>query len=142
MINKNLIPRSLINFPNIIPSFFDDIDELFPTNIWPTNNFIQGLSLSEDDKKVYVEASLPGVDPKEIEVTYSKGVLTIKGEKKEEEKGKSYQRKATKSFFYRVIPGDADPEAEPQATYKNGIITIAFAQSAAVKPKKIAVKAE
>lgn len=142
MPNKNTMPRSLINFPSVMPSFCENIEELLPTTIWPSTNLFQGLSLSEDDKNVYVEAALHGVDPKEIEVTYSKGVLTIKGEKKEEEKSRSYQRKATKSFFYRVMPGDADLEAEPQAMYKNGIMKVTFVQSAELKPKKIPVKTE
>lgn len=48
----------------------------------PTANLLNGLSISEDDKKVYVEASIPGVDPKDVDVIFEKGLLTIRGEKK------------------------------------------------------------
>lgn len=113
----------------------EDIEDLLPTS-----NLLNGLSVSEDDKNVYVEASVPGLDPKEIEVTFSKGMLTIKGEKKEEEKGKTFHKKATRFFFYRVAPGDVDPKSEPQATCKNGVMTVIFAKVPEAKPRKIAVK--
>lgn len=136
MANGGLLTRDFWRFPMIsFPSFMEDIEDMIPTA-----NLLNGLSVSEDDKNVYVEASVPGLDPKEVDVTFSKGVLTIKGEKKEEEKGKTFHRKATRSFFYRVTPGDVDPKAEPQATCKNGVMTITFAKVPEAKPKKIAVK--
>lgn len=118
-----------------MPSFLEDIEDLLPTT-----NLLNGLSVSEDDKSIYVEAAVPGVDPKEVDVTFDKGVLTIKAEKKEEEKGKTYQRKATRSFFYQVKPEDADMKTEPTASYKNGIMTVTFKKAPKGKTKKIAVK--
>jgi len=133
---NDLTTRSLWNFPSItLPSFVDEIEDLFPTL-----NVFNGLSLSEDEKKVYVEASVPGIDPKEVDITFSKGVLTIRAEKKEDEKGKTYHRRASKSFLYRISPRDIDPNVEPEATYKNGTMTIAFTKAAMPKAKKITVK--
>jgi HSP20 family protein len=101
-----------------------------------------GLSVSEDEKNVYVEASMPGLDAKDIEVTFDKGVVWVKGEAKEEEKNKKYYRRASRSFSYRVaVPGEVNPDAEPEATYKNGVMTVTFAKSPKKQPKKIAVKA-
>lgn len=63
----DLIPRSLF----ITPRIFEDEEEfLVPAN---------GLSMSEDDKNVYVEAALPGVAPKDIDITFEKGTLWIRG---------------------------------------------------------------
>jgi len=102
-----------------------------------------GLSISEDDHKVYVEAAVPGIDPKNIEVTFQDGYLWIRGEKKEEEenKKKKYYRKASQSFSYRVaVPSDIDSNQEPEATYKRGVMTIAFTKSQKAQPKRIAIK--
>ena len=141
MASGDLLPKNLFNFPTItFPSILDDAEDLFPTTIWPSKNYLQGLSISEDDKKVYVEAAVPGIDPKDVEVTFKKGILTIKADKKEEEKTKNYHKKATSSFLYRVTPGDVDPKSEPEATCKNGVITISFSKVPEVKAKKIAVK--
>lgn len=135
MPNNNL-PVNILRFPMIsYPSLTEDIEDLFPAT-----NLLNGLSVSEDDKNVYVEAAVPGVYPKDVEVTFEKGILVIKAESKEEEKGKTYQRKATRSFFYRVAPGDVDPKSEPKAICKNGMMTVTFAKIPEAKPKKITVR--
>lgn len=123
-------------FPVIpFPSLIDDMDDSFSPS-----NFLSGLSVSEDGKNVYIEASIPGVTPKDVEVTFSKGLLTIKGEKKEQQVSKEYQKKATQTFLYRVAPTNVDPHDEPQASYKNGVMTVTFTKVPEEKPKKIAVK--
>lgn len=135
--NNDILPRSFFSMPAAtVPSFFEDIDELIPSS-----NLFNGLSISEDDKKVYVEAAMPGLDAKEIDVSFDKGVLSIRGDKNEEEKGKRYQRRATQSFHYRVALEEIDSKSEPEAEYKNGIMTITFVKAKESKPKKIAVKA-
>ncbi len=118
-----------------LPSFWDDEDWNMPAN-QPS-----GLTISEDDKHVYVEAALPGVVSDDVEITFDKGVVWIKGETKEVVEKKKYYRKATSSFSYRIaVPGDIDLKVEPEATMKNGIMTVAFAKSAVSQPKKIQVK--
>lgn len=100
-----------------------------------------GLSVSEDDKSVFVEAHMPGLEAKDIEVSYDKGVLWVRGQVKEEEKGKKYYRRATRAFSYRVaVPGELDSKKEPQANYKNGVMKVSFAKSPVTQPKKITVR--
>lgn len=132
----DLVPRSYFRFPSVSNLWEDDED-------WTTvSNWPNGLSLSEDDKNVYVQAAVPGVDPKDIEVTFDKGVVWIKGESAEVEKDKKYYRKAASSFSYRVaVPGEIDAAAEPQASVKNGVMTVTFVKSPKTQPKKISVKA-
>ena len=101
------------------------------------------LSISEDEHSVYVEAALAGLTQKEIEVTVHQGVLTIKGEKKEEEpdKKRRYYRKAERQYVYELmVPGNIDEQKEPEAEFKNGIMTIAFAKQKKEEPKKIQIK--
>lgn len=134
---NGLIPTNFWTFPALrMPSLVEDLlDETM------MDKNLSGLSVSEDKEKVYIEAALPGIDPKDIEVTFDNGILRISGEAKEEEKGKKYWRKATSSFSYRLaVPSDVSPSAEPEATYKNGIMTVEFKKTAPSKPKKITVK--
>ena len=75
----------------------------------PTTGNINGLSVSEDEQNIYISAAVPGVNPKDIDISLNKGVIWIKGESKEEEKGKKFYRKATNAFSYRVtVPGEID----------------------------------
>lgn len=130
---SDLLPRTFWTFPQL-RSLMEDDDMVNVTT--PS-----GLSVSEDEKNVYVEAALPGVDPKNVEITFDKGVLWIKGETAQEEKEKKYYRKATSSFSYRVaVPGELDLTKEPEAESANGIMKITFAKSPQTQPKKIAVK--
>ncbi|HVZ11646.1 MAG TPA: Hsp20/alpha crystallin family protein [Patescibacteria group bacterium] len=135
-----LTPSRVLSFPSFrFPSFWDDEDELVQSGN------ATGLSISEDDQKVYVEAHLPGIDPKDTEVTYHDGYVWIKGEstEKEEDKARKYYRRASSSFSYRVaVPSDVDQNSEPEAKYKNGILNIAFTKAPESQPKKIQVKLE
>lgn len=132
----NGLTTNFWRFPSItLPAWVEDIEDMLPTA-----NMINGLSISEDEKNVYVEAAMPGLEAEDIDVTFQKGLLTIKGERKEEEKGKTYQRKATSSFLYRVTPGDVNTTTEPEANFSNGMMKVSFAKSPEAKPMKIEVK--
>lgn len=119
------------------PTFWDEDD----ISVMSQNT--TGLSISEDEKNVYVEAAIPGIDPKDIEVTFDKGVVWIKGEAQEieDDKKKKFYRRLANSFSYRVaVPGDLDQNVEPQASCKNGVMRVTFAKSPKTQPKKITVK--
>lgn len=133
----DLMPKKFLTVPKFIPDIWEEDDWLMPS----INQ--NGLSVSEDDKNIYVEASVPGIDPENVEMTFQDGYLWVKGENTEEEedKKKKFYRKALKSFSYRVlIPGDIDISKEPEATCKNGIIKIVFTKSPKAQPKKIQLK--
>ncbi|MDD4027307.1 MAG: Hsp20/alpha crystallin family protein [Candidatus Shapirobacteria bacterium] len=135
----NIIPKKMLSFPSFsIPSLWDEDEGWFMT---PSTQ--SGLSVSEDDGKVYIEAAVPGINPKDVEVTFQDGYLWVRAETKEEEKDKNkkYYRQASRSFSYRVVvPGEVDLNKEPEATYKHGIMTITFEKSPKLQPKKIQVK--
>jgi len=135
----DLVPRRFWTFPT---SNWFDLDE--DDNSLAARN-PSSVTVSEDDKKVYVEAALPGVDPKEVEITFDKGVLWIKGEsvETEEDKKKKFYRRASSSFSYRVaVPGEIDPNVEPEAESKNGIMRVSFTKHPRMQPKKITVKSK
>ena len=136
--SRELIPR---NFLENIWDFDDDLLSLFDTR--STSGLSSGLSVSEDDKHVYVEASIPGVDPDKIEVSYDKGVLWVRGQQEDKEKDRKYYRRASASFSYRMaIPGNVDENQDPEAIYKNGIMKVTFNKVPEPQPKKIAVKVQ
>src|SRR3989344_6381047 len=133
----DLIPRAFMG-PSRWASWLDDDD-------WSSFLPSSGLTVSEDENHVYVEAAVPGLDADKVDVTFEKGVLWIRGQKQEEEKDekKKFYRKASSAFSYRLaVPGDIDESKEPEAVCKNGIMKVTFAKKPEVQPKKIAVKKE
>lgn len=104
------------------------------------------LDVSETKEAVVVKAEIPGLDPKEIEVTLRGELLTIKGEKKEEkeEKDEHYHRteRAYGAFVRTVrlpVPVDGSKVA---ATFKNGLLMIKLPKTPAAKGTTIPVKTE
>lgn len=135
----SIVPRTFLNpmVPSVFPNMWNDVEELLA----PATD--SGISIYEDEKHVYVEAAVPGVDPKDIELTFDRGVLWITAENKEEEKKgkKKYITSTQRSYAYRVaVPGDIDLGVEPQATYARGIMTVAFTKLSSAQPKKIPLK--
>jgi HSP20 family protein len=105
------------------------------------------VDIAEKDNEYEITAELPGLDEKNIEVKFADGLLTIKGEKREEkeEKRKDYylseRRFGTFHRSFQVPDGvDADKIA---ASFKNGVLTVTLPKSAEAqkKEKKIPVKA-
>ena len=102
------------------------------------------LNISEGDDALMVEAELPGLDMKDLEI-YVTGTdqLTLKGERKETLPQKSTQHRQERGFgkFVRVltlpIPVDAN---KVEARLENGILTLKLPKHEAAKPRKIAVK--
>ncbi len=133
----NLVPRSFFDSPRF-PSLWDD-----DSDFWGLTAQNSGLAISEDEKNVYVEAHIPGVDPNKVEVTFDKGMLWIKGQQEQEENNKKYYKKAASAFSYHVrLPENIDAAKEPEAVCKNGVMKVTFAKQAEVSPKKINVRAE
>lgn len=134
---NSLIPRSVFEWPRF-PKLWDEDEDFFMAASHPS-----GLTVSEDEKQVYVEAQVPGVDADKIEVTFDKGVLWIKGQQEQEEKDKKYYRKAASSFSYHVrLPDTVSASEEPEASCKNGVMKVVFQKTPETQPKKIAVKKE
>lgn len=130
----SLIPRPFWNLPSLI-----DDEDFWTSGLSSTS----GVSISEDEKNVYVATSLPGLDQDDIDVTFSKGVVRIIGEKKEkeEDKKRKFYRRSETSFSYQIaVPGEIDYQKEPDAVYKNGVLTLTFVKSPSAQPKKISVK--
>ncbi|MDE2312050.1 MAG: Hsp20/alpha crystallin family protein [Patescibacteria group bacterium] len=134
----DLIPRSFLG-PSRWQNWLDDEAD------WSSFLPSSGLTVSEDDKHVYVEAAVPGLDPDRVEVTFDKGVLWVRGNQSQEDKDehKKFYRRASSAFSYRVaVPGEIDNSKEPEATCKNGVMKVTFAKVPQVQPKKIAVRKE
>jgi HSP20 family protein len=106
------------------------------------------IDVSETDNELRIDADLPGVEEKDVDVAISDNVLTIKGEKKaeKEEKKKDFHlvERSYGSFSRSLtLPFAADP-AKAKATFKNGVLSITLPKPPEVKAKakKIAISSK
>ena len=104
------------------------------------------VDIADKEKTYEITAELPGMDESNIDVKFSDGTLTIKGEKREEkeEKKKDYylseRRYGSFQRSFRVPDGvDAD---KIEASFKNGVLTVILPKTpeAQRSEKKIAIK--
>lgn len=137
--------RELTTMRNLVDRMMDEsIRE--GSSTWPSEGRVTPLALDliEDEDAFTVKASLPGIDPDDVEITLSDNVLTLKGETKAEkdveEKNYRLRERRFGSFARSVslpVPIDSD---NVEATHENGVLTLRLPKSEEVKPKKISVK--
>ncbi len=90
-----------------------------------------------------VRADLPGVDPKDVEITASGDQLTIRGkrEQKHEEKGRDFMhREVVYGSFERVIklPGGVNPD-QISASYNNGVLELIVPLPEQSHPRRVPI---
>ncbi|HXJ01498.1 MAG TPA: Hsp20/alpha crystallin family protein [Micropepsaceae bacterium] len=117
----------------------------FPATHW-SSDMTPRLDVSETDVEIDIDAELPGVEEKDVDVTLLGDVLTIRGERKNghEEKNKNYYvaERSYGSFTRSVtLPFDVDPK-NVTAKFNKGVLHIAIPKPAnmTAKSAKIPVK--
>ncbi|MEN6386905.1 MAG: Hsp20/alpha crystallin family protein, partial [Phycisphaerales bacterium] len=90
--------------------------------------FIPAMNLSETDKEIVITADLPGIEEKDLDISVSKGELTIKGEKKKEteEKNKNYYRmeRSYGNFTRTIALPEGIDESKINAELKKGVLKL------------------
>ena len=141
--------REIDAWQKAIDRFFNDdffrAGRTLPAN-WQSEWSALALDIAENEDNLTVEASLPGINPDDVEISVHDGVLTIKAEvqheEEKEEEGKYYLRERRSGAFQRAVrlPLEVNAEAA-EATFHNGVLTLTLPKVEEAKPKKIAVKA-
>ena len=100
------------------------------------------LAMWEDDDRVYVEAELPGMTERDVEVTVHDGTLFIRGERKPEDGRRYLYDGRAHGRFERAItlPGPVDADGA-EASLRDGMLSVSLPKSPEAKPKKIAIMA-
>jgi len=108
---------------------------------------VPAVDVAETDKAYEITAELPGIDEKNIEVKFADGILTIKGEKKEEKEEKKkdyYLSERSYGSFQRSFQVPAGTDADKiEAKFNKGVLTLTLPKTAEAQKaeKKITVKA-
>jgi HSP20 family protein len=110
----------------------------------PSTNWGLPLDVSENDDAFIVTASVPGMNPDDLDITISDNVLTIKGEYKSDETIKDEQyhiRERRYGGFGRSVTLPVTVNADGvDAHYEDGVLTLTVPKAEEVKPRRIAVK--
>ncbi len=108
-----------------------------------TTSWSPSVDVFETEESIVVKAEVPGVDPKEIELSLENNVLTLKGDRRfeKETKDENYHRiERSYGGFSRSfsIPALVE-EAAIKADYKEGVLTIVLPKTEKARPKQIQI---
>jgi HSP20 family protein len=108
-----------------------------------TGNWVPAVDIREDDNAYFLHADLPGVNPGDIDISMDNGMLTIRGEKKEEkeEEQAGYKRvERVRGSFYRrfSLPDNADPD-NITARSEHGVLELVIPKKKAGKKTRVTV---
>jgi len=107
-------------------------------------NWIPSVDVTEQADGFVVKADLPGIEPKDIQITADKGVLTISGERKFERT--EQQKSATRSERYEgrflrrfTLPENVNTD-DIRARHLNGVLEVTIPKVAAPQPRQINIE--
>jgi HSP20 family protein len=109
-----------------------------------TGDWVPAVDIKEEADHFALFADVPGTDPKQIEITMEKGVLTIKGVRNgpAQEARQSYKRtERPRGTFYRRfnLPDTADPDKITART-ANGVLELVIPKRTLGQARKIQVE--
>jgi HSP20 family protein len=138
----------------LLDQFRRDIDQVFGhspeqsvagDSAIATSAWVPTVDIQETPQQFVLEADIPGVDPKDIDIAMENGVLTLKGERhsdrQKEEKNYKHVERVHGTFYRRFsLPDTADPE-KVTASGKNGVLQITIPKRQVALSRKITVEA-
>lgn len=124
---------------NRLASIFDHV--LDETSPFGEPRGVVPMSMWEDEDHIYVEAELPGMTDKDIDITVKDGMLVIRGERKPEPGRTPLYDGRCFGRVERAITLPAPVIADGvQAELKDGVLSLGLPKAPEAKPRKIALK--
>ena len=142
------IPFRILNTSHDLDEMFslflgDWEEDRMPRHSVPTQ-YVPQIASYVDGTHLCIRADLPGVDPKEVEITVKDNQLTLKGERKAEQKQQNGNRLTQEVHYGSFARTFTLPEGvtaeELQAHYHNGVLEVTVPLPAAKLAKKIPIQ--
>ncbi len=102
---------------------------------------VPAVDIYETDENLTLIADLPGVTQDGLDINLDQGVLTIKGEVKQETKGRPLLQEFSSASYYRQFKLSDRIDAEKTtAELNSGVLKLIIPKSEAAKPRKIEIR--
>jgi HSP20 family protein len=127
-----------------------EIDQLFGDTLATESDgnkaiaWTPSVDVHEEPDHYTVRADLPGVEPKDIDVTAADGLLTIRGsrriDKRDNQKGYERLERIAGDFLRRFsLPENARAE-DIKAKHSNGVLEVVIPKTPVVEPRRVSVE--
>ncbi len=131
---------SFHDFPREVEKLLDDVARFHDAGY--RHSAYPEINIAEDDQNYYVEIRIPGVDPKELDLTLTDKSLVIRGERPAAE-GRYLRNERGSGSFQRIlslnVPVDRD---KVRASGADGIMQVVLPKADSVRPRKITITAQ
>lgn len=101
------------------------------------------VDVAENEDAFLIKAESPGVSPEQVKLSMTNNVLTLYGEKRQEQEHKNqiyYRIERTYGTFQRSFTFPSTVDAEKiTASYKDGVLTITLPKAEQAKPRQIPI---
>jgi HSP20 family protein len=155
------VMKELKIYDNFFEDMFDfrrDFDQIFNRMLtvkpwtreelrpWTATNFMPAIEsyLDKDAKKFFLRVSLPGVDPKDVEIRVQGNLLTVMGERKFArtiKEAELFQKEIAYGKFERALTLPEGVNGEKLvAEYVNGVLELSAPVAAEAMPRKIEIR--
>jgi HSP20 family protein len=133
--------RDLLTMRELMDHVFDRSLPNVTSGAWDMN---LALDVIENSDEFVVKASIPGINPDDLEITYNDRTLTVKGELKEDKEISEehyHLRERRFGTFSRSINLPTNIDADHiAANYEAGVLELHLPKTEEAKPRRIQVK--
>ena len=116
----------------------------FPGKELLRGEWVPSVDVSETKDKVVVKAEVPGMEAKDLDISLTDSILTIKGKKRHEKEDQDEDYHVVESSygsFSRSIRLPSEVQADKvKADYHNGILKVTLPKSEEAKEKKVTIQ--
>ena len=137
--------REMMTLREAMDRLFDDAFTR-PINLRDGGWSSPAVDMYQTDNDVVVKAALPGFKADEVQINITGDLLTLRGERKQEEEKKDrawhIREHRWSSFERSIVLPTAVKTDKANADFENGVLTITLPKAEEVKPKIISVKAK
>jgi HSP20 family protein len=134
--------RDIIALQNRLNRIFTDT--LTPHDTEGFGAWLPPVDIAEETDRLVFRAELPGVAREDIEVKVENGVLSLRGEKRQEKENGSesaYRIERSYGSFHRTFTLPTSVDADNiQARYKDGVLEVVLPKAPEARPRRIAIK--
>jgi HSP20 family protein len=128
-------------FARMLDNFFGE--GLYPSEDVSNRTWMPSVNIRETEQAFFVEAELPGLTKKDIDITLENNILKLSGERR-------FEKDTTEESYHRVersygtflrtfsLPSQVNAESV-KASFKDGVLTIEVPKAEEAKPRKIAI---
>jgi HSP20 family protein len=128
-----------------LPSFHREIDQLLEQafdgfGFTRSHRALPTVEVQEEEREYLVSVDLPGIEMKDIDLSFSEGMLTLKAQRKSDDRPALYSDRWSGTFERVIGIGSDVAESEIRATLRNGVLRVTLPKSPEHLPRRIQIE--